>query len=251
MTAFFVALLAGFAGSFHCIGMCGGFACGLNHGPQSTAAQLVLRNSLYNVGRLVTYAFIGALAGLFGAAIVGSADSGHMAHHDHGHHMMSMVLGGELGIAQRLLSAVAGVLMLLMAFELLGLRRHMPRSWAAIGVETLAGILRILVTSRHPAAPLALGVANGFLPCPLVFAFAAMAAATGAVGPAILTMTAFGLGTFPAMIFMGVVGRLMSPRFRYWGVRAAGAFVLVIGALTVVRGLAPALLHGGHAVAAL
>lgn len=248
MTAFVIALLAGFAGSFHCIGMCGGFACGLNHGPQSTVARLALRNGLYNIGRLVTYAFIGALAGLFGASVIGGGEE-HMAHH--GHHMMSMVLGGELGLAQRILSAVAGILMLLMAFELLGLRRHMPRSWAAIGGEAFAGILRTLVRSRQPAAPLALGVANGFLPCPLVFAFAAMAAATGAVGPAVLTMIAFGLGTFPAMIFMGVVGRLMSPRVRHLGVRAAGAFVLFIGALTVVRGLAPSLLHGGHTMAAI
>lgn len=245
MSAFTIALLAGFAGSFHCIGMCGGFACGLNHDQDDGIPSLVVRNLLYNVGRLTTYAFIGALAGMLGSALIGGSDAGTHANHM-SHHVMGMVLAGELGIAQRALSAVAGLLMLLMAFELLGLRRHMPRSWAAIGGETFAGVLRTLLRSKRPSAPLALGVANGFLPCPLVFAFAAMAAATAAVEPAVLTMVAFGLGTFPAMLFMGAMGRVMSPGVRHWGVRAAGTFVLLIGVVTVVRGLAPGLLHVGH-----
>lgn len=250
MSAFTIALLAGFAGSFHCIGMCGGFACGLNHNHDGGLPSLVIRNLLYNIGRLTTYAFIGALAGALGSALIGGPDAGahahHMMHESMSDNVMGMVLAGDLGIAQRALSAVAGLLMLLMAFELLGLRRHMPRSWAAIGAETFAGVLRTLLRSKSPTAPLALGVANGFLPCPLVFAFAAMAAATAAVEPAVLTMVAFGLGTFPAMLFMGAMGRVMSPRFRHWGVRAAGTFVLLIGVVTVVRGLAPGLLHVGN-----
>jgi len=248
MNAFTIALLAGFAGSFHCIGMCGGFACGLNH-DRDGVSSLVTRNLLYNVGRLTTYAFIGALAGILGSALIGGSEAARHAHHMHqsmSDHVMGVVLAGELGTAQRILSAVAGLLMLLMAFELLGFRRHMPRSWALIGGETFGGILRTLLRSKSPAAPLALGVANGFLPCPLVFAFAAMAAATAAVQPAVLTMVAFGLGTFPAMLFMGAVGQVMSPRIRHWGVRTAGSFVLLIGIVTVVRGLAPELLHAGH-----
>ncbi len=250
MSAFAIALIAGFAGSFHCIGMCGGFACGLNHDREGGVSSLVVRNLLYNAGRLTTYAFIGALAGILGAALINDSEAGmhahHMTHQSVSDHVMGMVLAGELGTAQRILSAFAGFLMLLMAFELLGLRRHMPRSWALIGGETFAGILRTLLRSRSPAAPLALGVANGFLPCPLVFAFAAMAAASAAVQPAVLTMVAFGLGTFPAMLFMGAMGRVMSPRVRHWGVRAAGSFVLLIGIVTVVRGLAPDLIHAGH-----
>lgn len=234
MSAFAVAMVAGFAGSFHCVGMCGGFACGLSHVNVQSRSALVVRNLLYNTGRLVTYAFIGALAGAFGAALTSGG---------------SMVLAGEIGVAQRILSVVAGLLMLLMALELLGVRRHVPKTWARLGGEWFAAIFRTLLLSRNSLAPLVLGVANGFLPCPLVFAFASAAAATGAVEPAVLTMIAFGLGTFPAMLFMGAVGGLMTPAVRIWGVRFAGAFVFIIGLITLARGILPVIVHGaGHAM---
>ena len=34
MTYYLVVFAAGFAGSFHCIGMCGGFACALGRDPR-------------------------------------------------------------------------------------------------------------------------------------------------------------------------------------------------------------------------
>ncbi|MGI9385095.1 MAG: sulfite exporter TauE/SafE family protein [Methyloligellaceae bacterium] len=232
--SFLVIMLAGFAGSFHCVGMCGGLVCGLGRAPSGSPLATSARHLLYNSGRVVTYAFIGALAGLFGAALIG--------------HETGMVLAGDVGTAQRVLSVVAGLLMLVMALQLFGLLRHLPGSWAAIGGTAFASALQALLRSPSPAAPVALGVANGFLPCPLVLAFAASAAATGAVAPAVLTMVAFGLGTFPAMFAMGALGRVLAPSARRWGVRVAGAFVLVIGLITLVRGVLPGLLHGGHAM---
>lgn len=256
MSAFLIAMLAGFAGSFHCVGMCGGFACGLAQTRQGSKTALLLHSLLYNTGRVVTYAFIGALAGLLGNVLI----DGHahtvglmpdlpimdretmtqgMGSGPHG-----MVLAGEMGWAQRGLSILAGLLMLVMAFELLGLRRRAPATWARLGGESLARAFRTLLLSKRPSAALALGVANGFLPCPLVYAFAAAAVATGSVADAVLLMTAFGLGTVPAMVFMGAAGFLMTPAVRKWGVRFSGAFVLVIGLVTILRGVVPGLLHG-------
>ena len=242
MSAFLIAMLAGFAGSFHCIGMCGGFACGLAQTRQSSKMALMIHSLLYNTGRVVTYAFIGALAGLLGQALIGG--HAHAPGVDAGMH--GMVLAGEIGWVQRSLSILAGVLMLVMASELLGLRRRVPATWARMGGESFAKIFRTLLTSKRPSAALALGVANGFLPCPLVFAFAAAAITTGTILDAVLLMTAFGLGTFPAMFFMGAVGFLMTPAVRKWGVRFSGAFVLVIGVVTIIRGMVPNLLHGMH-----
>ncbi len=261
MSPYLIAMLAGFAGSFHCIGMCGGFACGLAQTSQGSKTALLLHSLLYNTGRVVTYAFIGALAGLLGhvlidghahtvglATNVTAIDMDAMAHGmDHaalssGPH--GMVLAGEMGWAQRGLSIMAGLLMLVMASELLGLRRRAPATWARLGGESLAKVFRTLLLSKRPSAALALGVANGFLPCPLVYAFAAAAVATGSVADAVLLMTAFGLGTIPAMVFMGAAGFLMTLAVRKWGVRFSGAFVLVIGLVTILRGMVPGLLHG-------
>ena len=235
MSAFLIAMLAGFAGSFHCVGMCGGFACGLAQTRSGSKTALVIHSLLYIAGRVVTYAFIGALAGLLGQALIDGQAGMH-----------GMVLTGEIGWVQRGLSILAGLLMLVMAFELLGLRRRVPATWARLGGESFARVFRSLLTAKRPSAALALGVANGFLPCPLVFAFAAAAVVTGNVVDAVLLMTAFGLGTFPAMFLMGAVGFLMTPAVRKWGVRFSGAFVLVIGLVTIIRGMVPSLLHGMH-----
>ena len=40
MAYYLVVFAAGFAGSFHCIGMCGGFACALGRDPQGAGATV-------------------------------------------------------------------------------------------------------------------------------------------------------------------------------------------------------------------
>jgi uncharacterized protein len=61
-----------------------------------------------------------------------------------------------------------------------------------------------------------------------------------------LTMAAFGLGTFPAMLLMGGLGRLLAPGWRQQGVRLAGSFILALGLVTLGRGLVPMTAHGLH-----
>ena len=93
--------------------------------------------------------------------------------------------------------------------------------------------LRSLLRTPGHAAPLAFGVLNGFLPCPLVYAMVAQAASTADVLSGCLTMAVFGLGTFPAMLAMGGLGRLLAPRWRQRGVRLAGGFILALGLITL------------------
>lgn len=207
-------LVAGFAGSFHCLGMCGGFACGLGADPRGRAATAV-RHLLYNGGRVTTYVFLGALAGTLGYA-----------------------LQAQAALAQAVLSGLAGLLILAMAWQLLGRLPAAQPATAGAAVR-FAAPLASLARARGPRAPLALGVANGFLPCPLVYAFLAKAGASASASEAALTMAVFGLGTFPAMLFAGGAGRVLAPVWRSRGVRIAGAFLLVLGLITLARALLP------------
>lgn len=68
MTGALVIVAAGFAGSFHCVGMCGGFACALGRDRHGAAATL-LRHLLSNLGRVTTYGVLGGVAGSFGQAL--------------------------------------------------------------------------------------------------------------------------------------------------------------------------------------
>jgi uncharacterized protein len=233
MTYYLVVFAAGFAGSFHCLGMCGGFACGLGRDPRGRAAT-ALRHIVYNSGRLTTYCFLGALAGALGQIVCTSRGE------------TVMLLGGSLDAAGRLLAIVAGMLMIAMALQFFGLLQAFHRLAVGFGGSTFALSLRSLLTTRNPAAPLAFGVFNGFLPCPLVYAFAAEAASTFQALPGLLTMAAFGLGTFPAMLMMGGVGRALAPAWRQRGVRLAGGCILVLGLITLGRGLLPIGAHMSH-----
>lgn len=234
MTYYLVIFAAGFAGSFHCIGMCGGFACALGRDPRGGAAT-VERHLLYNVGRLTTYCFLGALAGALGQMLSAS------------HGVAVPPLTGPLDAAQRILAIVAGGLMIAMALQFFGLFHGFHRAAVGFGGSTLAMSLRSLLAARSRAAPIAFGVFNGFLPCPLVYAFAAQAGSTAAPLPGFLVMLAFGLGTFPAMLMMGGVGRLLAPAWRQRGVRLAGGFILLLGLVTIGRGVLPIAAHDGYA----
>jgi sulfite exporter TauE/SafE len=237
MTPYLMLFAAGFAGSFHCIGMCGGFACALGRDPHGSGATVV-RHLLYNSGRLTSYCFLGGLAGGLGQVI---CTTGGMS--------TAPLLGGSLDAAQRLLAIVAGLLMIAMALQFFGLFKRLHRVTVGFAGGAFAASLRNLLKAPGPAAPLAFGVFNGFLPCPLVYAFAAEAAATAGALSGSLTMAAFGLGTFPAMLVMGGVGRALGPVWRQRGVWLAGSFILLLGLVTLGRGVLPAAaMHGGHLI---
>ncbi len=234
MTYYALLFLAGFAGSFHCIGMCGGFACALGADPRGAGATSV-RHVLYNTGRLTTYCFLGGLAGGLGQALCTSLG----LRTDQG----TSFLSASLDAGQRALAVMAGLLMIIMALSFFGLRGW-HRATSSFGGSTLVISLRGLLRTPGHAAPLAFGVLNGFLPCPLVYAMVAQAASTADVLSGCLTMAVFGLGTFPAMLAMGSLGRLLAPRWRQRGVRLAGGFILALGLITLSRGVVP--MAGGH-----
>jgi uncharacterized protein len=233
MTYYLVLFAAGFAGSFHCIGMCGGFACALGRDPQGHGAT-VLRHLLYNAGRLTTYCFLGGLAGALGQVICTPQG------------VTVPALSDSLAAAQSILAIVAGLLMIGMALQFFGLLQGFHRLAIGFGSSTLAISLRSLLTARGRVAPLAFGVFNGFLPCPLVYAFAVEAASSAGALPGFLTMASFGLGTFPAMLMIGGVGRVLAPAWRQRGVWLAGSCILLLGLITLGRGILPFAAHFAH-----
>src|SRR5512140_3197352 len=90
------AFVGGLAGSLHCVGMCGGFPLALARGGTSNR---LLRQVLYNLGRLNTLVFIGAVSGAAGAVFVATGPA-------HG--------------VERLLAILAGSFMIVVGLEVLG-----------------------------------------------------------------------------------------------------------------------------------
>jgi sulfite exporter TauE/SafE len=95
-----------------------------------------------------------------------------------------------------------------------------------------------LVRRRTYPSIFCLGVVNGLLPCGLVYAAAAGAAATASARLGFLVMTIFGVATLPMLLGIGLAGR----NLQLWlGPRAGKlipASIVFVAALLILRSLA-------------
>lgn len=216
-----LAAAGGLAGSLHCLGMCGAFPLALSSASRPGARAL--RQVLYQLGRLNALAFLGAVAGAVGA---------------------TFVLEGSLGIGALVLACIAGATMVALGLEMLGGSPVVTRVLASTVGRVVTRPMRALLGAPSPLAPLALGALNAFLPCHLVYAVVAQAAASARPVDGMLTMLAFGAGTVPAMLGLGLVGGQIPPRLRLLFDRGVAVALVVYGGLLIVRGVIP---EGHHA----
>ncbi|UFS71119.1 sulfite exporter TauE/SafE family protein [Geomonas sp. RF6] len=225
MTVIWLSLLAGLAGSFHCIGMCGGIVAALSlRGEDSSLRHTLHRQICYHSGRVTTYTVLGAAAGWIGgslnASVLNSASS-------------------WLFIAANLCVIAAGL------GTALKLDRLNLSALEGAGGRLLARPLRRVMTSTSPLAAFPLGAILGFLPCGLVYAPlpAAAAAGTPLMGAAI--MGALGLGTTPALLLCGGASFAASGAVRGAMARCAGVAVALMGSAALWRVLSRACPHCG------
>ncbi len=225
------ALIAGFAGSGHCLSMCGGIAGALAM-RNSTAEQGGSRLALalaYNLARIASYALAGALAGLLGRTLLRAVDV------------------APLSIALRVL---AGVIMLAAAGRLLfGWRLLDPLEAAGAGLwRRVMPAKGRVAQGKGLSGAIGLGLAWGWLPCGLTYSMLLLAATTASVANGALVMAAFGVGTLPAMVTATVAferaAKLLSNRATLRTV--AGALLLAFGAWTAGSALYSLVAGGGH-----
>ena len=214
LEAYTISFSIGFLGSLHCIGMCGGLVSALSLSrPRPWWTGL----TAYQAGRILTYSLLGLVVGLFGASL--------------------QQLSG-ISLLQNILAALAGVMMIAMGLNLAG---WFPDPFARLAMRitqgsTLASKFRHAASQSTAASWLAAGMANGLLPCGLVYAALSLALATGSVWSSASLMTAFGLGTVPAMLAAPLLVRSLTPAKRGPMMRAVGILLVVLGLLTMVRG---------------
>lgn len=206
--------LGGLLGSSHCIGMCGGFAVMIGADQPSSRRNLNVQLA-YSLGRVSTYAFLGALAGWLGMALTG----------DH----------RALRSAPAALCLLAGLFLIVEGLAAAGFR--IGRVSSAAGCPFSSQFASLLRGGRLEHA-FAAGILTGFLPCGLVYAFLALAGSTGSVGWGVAVMAVFGLGTLPLMLLTGVGAALLSSVTRRRMMHWSAWCVVVTGLLTVVRGAA-------------
>jgi uncharacterized protein len=216
--------LFGLVSSLHCAQMCGPIVLALSL-PLSTQQrqQQLLAHLSYNIGRLVTYTTLGALAGLTG---------------------QSLGLAGRLAGLENLGAILAGGLMFLTGLLMLDLLPHR----ALQRFDPLQFTTRVLkpvgsrLASSSVSSKFTLGLFLGLLPCGLIYAALFKAMATGTAIAGGLTMLAFGLGTTSTLFALGLFssafsGTLKRLNLGEWGVRMAAISVTLLGVFLVWRGV--------------
>jgi sulfite exporter TauE/SafE len=117
----------------------------------------------------------------------------------------------------------------------LGLIR-LPQRWSTATSQLFAPLFAYFLNARGWFGYFLAGLANGFLPCGLVYAFLALAAAAQDGPRGALIMTLFGIGTMPAMLAIGCGTRLLTHGVRRQIYRVAAVFVVALGSVTLYRG---------------
>ena len=219
------AFMGGLAGGVHCAGMCGGIVHALCAVPGGKRDLRYLIG--YNVGRVASYASAGALAGALGQA---------------------GLLTRAAPLLQPVMFALASLMLVMLGMYLAGAMPMMARIeaaggwlWRGISPQTR----RVLpVTSMTRA--LGLGLLWGWLPCGMVYAVLLSALAIGTWWQGALIMLAFGLGTLPNLIGIGMVSRQVK-RLRPMGVPRlfTGIAIALFGIYGMVKILQPGLMGDG------
>ena len=176
----FTAFATGLAGSAHCIGMCGGISISLGLG--SMKKRLL---PVYHGGRLASYATLGLVFGCL-LPLIGVRD-------------YSPAWAMALRLAAALVMFAIGLQIALGINLLRRLERYGSRLW-----QPLAGFVQTLLPVRTGSDALLLGFLWGLLPCGLIYSALALAVVSGNPLHAALVMLAFGAGTLPAMLLLGV-----------------------------------------------
>ncbi len=214
-------LLAGLVGSAtHCAPMCGPFVLAQVSAnwarlkPAQLCGRQRLRQGLllpYHLGRLTTYAGLGAVAAWTGGAVTQLP--------------ALRLLPGVLLLAGALMLALQALNRIRPAAA----HRRLPGDGGASWFAPLAERARRIDRSSTPGAYL-FGVILGFLPCGLLYM--ALAVAAGTLRPALgaFAMAAFWLGTTPSLLTLGVLGQAIG-RGRDALMRSAGTGLAVFNAL--------------------
>lgn len=187
---FLVALLMGLFSSMHCLGMCGSIigtlTLSLKPSIRENKSRLLPYVLNYNLGRITSYTIAGLLVGIIESILtypLGEA---------HGHRLLQ--------ILSAIIMTGAGLYIAGWLPKFAYIEKAGSRFW-----KILEPIGRKLIPVETRFQAFLFGMIWGWLPCGLVYTALAYAATTGDIVKSALAMLAFGIGTLPAVVTVGII----------------------------------------------
>lgn len=200
--------ITGLVSSAHCVGMCGGFISALSlieEGQRCGSPCQIL----FNLGRLLTYSLLGFIVGWLGSALT---------------------IKNSLYVVTQPLLLGSDIFIILIGLGSAGLFRKL--NFSLLKSETLKSKLTkgadYLRRLPAPLAAISLGLLFGFMPCGILYAMLLTAAQSADSLTGGLMMTAFGLGTVPAMLLVGHTA--------YWFASSRKGLLATVGVMVALIG---------------
>lgn len=212
----------GFFGSPHCLGMCGGIVTAFGMSMQKVSASK--KNALiltYHLGRLISYAMLGIIAGVIGTTVM------------------------QPFISSSLPRVLLGAVLVLIGLSMLGL--PLLRQLEKLGMkfwQALSPIRQKVFPMDSFSKALLAGLLWGFLPCGLVYGALLMALAGHDIVTGALMMFVFGLGTIPMLIATQKTVGLLQQSIHKFRLRQVNGVLMILSGLAVIP--VPLFMHGSH-----
>lgn len=203
--------LLGIVSSFHCVGMCGpiAFSLPVYYLP---AHKKVVGILLYHIGRITIYASLGVFFGFVGRQF--------------------FLAGG-----QQVFSIILGAIILLILVQSILQKRKISIPFFDQVQQKLQVFIGNYIRKKQLYAMFVLGMANGLLPCGMVYLAITGALAAGTITGGFGFMAAFGMGTIPALLVLSFFGSVIGLEARNTMKKAIPYFVAIMGVLLILRGM--------------
>lgn len=201
----------GIISSLHCVGMCGPlmFALPIQSPSKTKRIAAIL---LYHFGRVITYSVLGFAVGVAGRKIY-------------------------LAGFQQWFSMGMGILILFLIIQYWIYRKRIQPAFLNRFYATVQRTMIQALKAKGMTSFLFFGVANGFLPCGMVYMALAGAVAATEVRESVSFMASFGLGTLPAMMGVAFFREYFSLQIRNSFQRLVPIFISIVAILLILRGM--------------
>lgn len=202
------ALILGFMGSLHCVGMCSPLAM-----VATRKGKVFVNRFLYNGGRVLTYGVLGAVVSGMGEVLAFSRVQ----------NLISVAVGIVLVGAG--IFGTSGLRIPVVTPVLVQLTLWLKRQFASF--LDRRGVLSVFVT----------GVFNGLLPCGLVYLALGYCLTLAGWRDGLFFMLLFGAGTLPAMLGLPALLSFLSVRLHFNLRHTVTVLFVLSGSLLIMRGV--------------
>jgi len=204
---FTTAFVLGLSSSFHCVGMCGPLLLAVPR--RASINYQWLEILIYHTARIFTYALLGVLVGFAGWRL-------------------------QVANLQQFFSLTIGIILLIYVFA--G-RFFADASWLLAFNKMIFSFFGFAAKQKGQRGTLLLGVANGLLPCGMVYIALTGAMASASATAAAGFMTLFGLGTLPLLFVFNFYGIRLQASVKQRIKFVSPIVIAIMGILLIIRGL--------------